>query len=73
MFQHAAVAEINEQRRLAIAQHIDIAGVGPSEQVGLRPGVRLGKARGHEWAATDAKRSEQSDGLPFMAREAGMK
>ena len=33
MVEHAAVAEVNEQRRVAIAKHIDIARIGPDEQV----------------------------------------
>jgi hypothetical protein len=46
MVQHAAIAEVNQQRRLAIADDVDVAGVGPGEQVRMPLGIGLGEATG---------------------------
>jgi hypothetical protein len=41
MVQHAAVAEVNQQRRVTRPQHVHVAGVHPDEEVGLPARVRL--------------------------------
>ena len=44
MVQHAAVAEVDQERRIAVAKDIDIAGVSPDEEVGQSLGVDLAEA-----------------------------
>ena len=61
MFQHAAVAEIDQQRGIAVTQNMDVAGVCPDEEVRQRLGVRLGKGGGRKLAATNDERGEQRE------------
>src|SRR5687767_4947220 len=52
MVEHAPVTEIDQERSIAVAQDIDVAGVGPDKEMRMRPCVRLGKSRSGKLAGT---------------------
>ena len=63
MIQHTAVAQVDEQRGIAIPEHIDIAGVGPDQQIG--------RSRGIDWAESRRAESPPEPGRAEQHRQHG--
>jgi len=67
MVEHAAIAEVNQQRRIAVADDVDVAGVGPGEEVRVARGSGCLKPLG---AAASGKVSA-SNSVATRARPIG--
>ena len=62
MFQHAAVAEIDQQRGSAVTQNMDVAGVRPDKEVGQSFRGRLREGSSGNLHGRDAHERKDSQG-----------